>query len=364
TDQIVIEHLFLEVAKDRGFYSEELVEDIANGKHLPEIQDKYDIPDDVVSIFKTTHEVAPEQHVRVQAAFQENVDSAVSKTINLANSATKEDIKKVYTLAYRLGCKGITVFRDGSKDPALQVGTSSEKKEEGGGSEAVTVQRGTLEPRDRQTMTKGTTTKVNTEQGSLFVTINEDDEGIVEVFLNVGKSGSFTAGYTEAIGRLISTALRSGIETKHIIEQLKGIRTSTPTMNKGMIIYSVPDAVAKVLENHLNKEKEQVKMFAEEIKLEPIPDDESKVEEESKTVLERIEVEVEEKQEGAAPSTKSKAQNKEETTIIKEPNHIDGKHYTKQNTVGDLLECPDCGGDLEYAEGCTLCRSCGYSKCG
>ncbi|HEC64424.1 MAG TPA: adenosylcobalamin-dependent ribonucleoside-diphosphate reductase [bacterium] len=310
-DQVVVEHLFIEIAKKRGFYSDELENEIAKGKHLSEIKEKYSIPEDVVSIFKTTHEIDSKQHVRMQAAFQKHVDSAVSKTINLPNTASVRDIEEAYMLAYELGCKGITVFRDGSKDPALQVGLS--KNNDDGKEE---IQLVNVQSRNREDVVEGKTFKVRTEQGSLFVTINEDDKGIVEIFLNVGKSGSYTAGYTEAIGRLLSVALRSGISAKSVVDQLKGIRVSTPTINKGMIIYSVPDAIAKVLENYLTNGKDQVVMFDNQ------KENLGKVEDENK------------------------------------------KDYTKENTAGDLLECPDCHGDLIYAEGCVLCKSCGYSKCG
>ncbi|MBN1916138.1 adenosylcobalamin-dependent ribonucleoside-diphosphate reductase [Candidatus Dojkabacteria bacterium] len=377
TDQLVIEPLFIEVAMQRGFYSDELINDIADGKHLSEIKEKYNIPDDVVKVFVTTHEIDPKRHVHIQSAFQKYVDSAVSKTINLPNSATPEDIERVYALAYDLGCKGITVFRDGSKDPALQVGVGVRDnsasdfpadRQSGEQSGKQDGTRETFEPRDRAMVTRGTTTKLKTEQGSLFVTINEDEKGIVEVFLVLGKSGSFTTGYTEAIGRLVSMSLRSGIKVENIIEQLKGIRTSMPTMNKGMIIYSVPDAVAKVLEQYVENKKGQVEMF--EAQPASVADVKDAPESSSvKSVPESPETETEE-EEKSEDEEKNERPAKEITPKLdakisdKESNHVDGKFYSKNNVMGDLLECPECGGDLEYAEGCILCRSCGYSKCG
>ncbi|MBN1331955.1 adenosylcobalamin-dependent ribonucleoside-diphosphate reductase [Candidatus Dojkabacteria bacterium] len=334
-DQEVIEHLFESIAKERGFHSEELIKDIANGKHLSEIKDKYNIPDDVIDIFVTTHEIEPAQHVKIQAAFQKYVDSAVSKTINLPASATWRDIAKVYELAFDLGCKGITVFRDGSKDAALQVGTAEKKKE------IVQVKEESRQirtPKERPDVVKGFTYKIETNQGRLFVTINEDEVGPFEIFLQgVGKSGSFTSGFMEAVGRLVSLGLRSGIETDEIIKQLLGIRSGQPTMNKGgVFVYSVPDAVAKIIKRHMNERKEQLKMF-----------EKSKDEK------------TEEIEEMAADDAVIA-----ETIAPTKPVIEASSKYTTKNMTGDLMECPECGGDLEYAEGCILCRGCGFSKCG
>lgn len=356
-DQEVIEHLFEQVAKSQGFYSEDLLSDIADGKNLSEIQSRHGIPQEVVDVFVTTHEIEPEQHVRIQAAFQKYIDSAVSKTINLPNKASWRNIAKVYELAYDLGCKGITIFRDGSKDPALQVGVKDKKKDETNNQvvqqivEQVQV-RNSAVPRKRPEITRGFTYQIDTNQGHLFVTINEDDQGMFEVFLQgVGKSGSFTSGYIEAIGRLVSMSLRSGIEVEQVIGQLQGIRSGQPTMNPGgVFVYSVPDAVAKILKKHLN-ESQQFKMFNGNKEEKPEIVEEKPTEKEVEFVQE-IEVEVE-----------------KEEVIVEEEQKIeanDNPHskYSTENKTGDLLECPECGGDLEYAEGCILCRSCGFSKCG
>jgi ribonucleoside-diphosphate reductase alpha chain len=358
-DQEVIDKQFLTYAKKNGFYSPELMAEIANGVHLKDIANKYKIPASVVNVFVTTHEIAPESHVRIQAVFQNYVDSAVSKTINLPNTATWQDVARVYELAYDLECKGITIFRDGSKDPALQVGTSKKenKPEVTNGAISMQIPRNILEPRKRALVTRGKTYEVKTEQGDLYITINEDDEGIVEVFLNIGKSGSFTQGYTEALGRMISMALRSGIKPDSIVKQLQGIRTSTPTLNRGMFVYSVPDAVAKILKKHVEEQREQIKMFTEkevpvvneeviDDGMSPVPDEDNSTNEEQKP----IDIEY------VAESTVTTQ------TIITEEDT--GHGYTKDNNFGDMLDCPECGSDLEYAEGCILCRSCGYSKCG
>lgn len=358
-DQEVIDKQFEQLSRDWGFYSEELISEISNGVHLKDIAEKYQIPSDIVDVFTTTHEIDPKSHVEIQASFQKYVDSAVSKTINLPNSATWQDVARVYEYSYDLGCKGITIFRDGSKEPALLIGTKDKKftmpenqlyKEV-----SIDMPRNKLEPRKRDQVTKGSTYEVKTEQGDLYITINEDEKGIVEVFLNIGKSGSFTQGYTEALGRMISMSLRSGIKPESIIKQLQGIRTSTPTLNKGMFIYSVPDAVAKILKKHIEEKKQQIKMFPDsEVQQhmnEPIQEVKSDIQfevsyEKEKPLLQLVNIE--------EPTSV-------ETTVTIE--HSDGK-YSKTNFHGDMLDCPDCGSDLEYAEGCILCRSCGFSKCG
>lgn len=374
TDQEVIDHLFETVAKARGFYSEDLIKDIADGKHLKDISAKYEIPQDVVDVFVTTHEIEPEKHVSIQAAFQKYIDSAVSKTINLPNSATWQDIARVYQLAYDLNCKGITVFRDGSKDPALQVGTA-DKKDEPEVKATSTVARNSLEPRKRAEVVRGQTHKVKTEQGELYITINEDDEGVFEVFLNLGKSGSFTASYTEAVGRLVSMALRSGIKPDAIIDELQGIRTSAPTMNKGgLIVYSVPDAVAKVMKKHLEERKNQMTFLPvekeviapttqiEEVIAEVTSAIETPITDASVKKLLSQEIVEEILIQNSKPVANKVVDVKPTTaTLVAD---VDTSKYTKKNTMGDLLDCPDCGSDLEYAEGCILCRSCGFSKCG
>jgi len=294
-EQIVIDRLFTEVAQARGFYTDTLLQKVASGTPLTQLQNEFSIPQDVVDVFVTTHEIEPTQHVKIQAAFQKHVDSAVSKTINLPNSAKWQDIARVYQLAWELKCKGITVFRDGSKDPALEVGTQGSSsvgsEVESPATEAPPVQpaptpavavatavpsltipsapvsmpRANLQPRQRPDKVTGTTYEVKTEQGQLYITINDDDQGMAEVFLNIGKSGSFTAGYTEAIGRLISMSLRAGIDPKQIMKQLQGIRTSAPTLNRGMFIYSVPDAIAKVMKKHYDETSKQKSLLPQEV---------------------------------------------------------------------------------------------------
>lgn len=398
TDQEHIDPLFTEVAKSRGFYSEALMHKIADGMHLTDIAADFSIPKEIVQVFKTTHEIDPEKHVAIQAAFQKYVDSAVSKTINLSKTATWQDIARVYMQAYDLNCKGITIFRDGSKDSAMQVGTKDKTSDTAIQKAQLTVDplnievplRNAFEPRKRNQMVRGYTYEVKTEQGALYVTINEDDQGICEVFLILGKSGSYTHGYTEAIGRLISMSLRSGIKAEAIVKQLQGIRTSSPTLNRGMIVYSVPDAIAKIMKKHMDENPKQINLLSEN------SFNSTHIQEKNNVMNEPVakvnivpivkEIKIpelhtmsESKQSSTiamqAPKAKTSANSskpaaaKTEVMTIPVSNTISSnpankKKYTRENTQGDLLECPECGGDLEYAEGCILCRSCGFSKCG
>jgi ribonucleoside-diphosphate reductase alpha chain len=194
-----------------------------------------DLPDEVRGVFVTAADVAPSWHVRMQAAFQEFVDNAVSKTINLPATATVEDVRGAILLAYELNCKGITVYRDGSR--AGQVLTTNEADPPVDG---VGVQ-------DRPATIAGRTVKYKTGCGSIYVTINDHDDRPFEVFVTRGKSGGCAAANTEAIARLISLALRSGVDREIITQQLQGIRCSTPTWHHGRLVHSCPDAVAHVL---------------------------------------------------------------------------------------------------------------------
>ncbi|HEK85803.1 MAG TPA: adenosylcobalamin-dependent ribonucleoside-diphosphate reductase [Candidatus Aminicenantes bacterium] len=191
--------------------------------------------------FVTAHEISYEDHIRMQAAFQKYVDNSVSKTINLPNKATAEDVEKAFLLAYELGTKGITIYRDGSKaEQVLYAGAAKQK----------------LIPRERPVSLPSITDKIKTGLGNLYVTITFLNEKPFEVFTSIGKSGYSTMADAEAIGRLISLALRSGVDSKEVILQLKGIGGSEPVFTEGGLVQSIPDAVAKVLERHLGEVKE------------------------------------------------------------------------------------------------------------
>ena len=298
---------FSEVAQREGFYSEELMERIAEEgsiQHIP------GIPDWVKKVFVTAHDVSPEWHVRMQGAFQKNTDNAVSKTVNFHREATVKDIEEVYLLAYELGCKGVTVYRDGSRDEqVLSFGAPSAEIGTGEPNEAILPK-----PRPRPSMTQGMTIKMKTGCGNLYVTINEDEKGLCEVFTQMGKAGGCAASQSESVSRMISLALRSGIEVEAVLRQLSGIRCPSPLWQNGEMILSCSDAIAKALRQYDEVRRERGN-------------------EPSKVV--------------DFPSEGMKKKNPDIDDLI--------------TSVGRL--CPDCNGTLDFAEGCATCHSCGYSKC-
>lgn len=233
-DKLIEVHPHFEsLAKEKGFYSEELMSRIADKGTLHGIEE---IPEDIQSIFVTAHDISPEYHIRMQSAFQESTDNAVSKTVNFKNSATQDDVRKVYDLAYKSGLKGVTIYRDGSRaGQVLSVGKAEEKI-----SDALT-------PRERPEITHGLTQKIKIGCGNLYVTVNYDSNGICEVFTNVGRAGGCPS-QSEATSRLVSMALRSGVDATSIIEQLRGIRCHSTLRQKGLKVLSCPDAIGRVLE--------------------------------------------------------------------------------------------------------------------
>ncbi|HOW82607.1 MAG TPA: vitamin B12-dependent ribonucleotide reductase [Spirochaetota bacterium] len=292
--------VFEEIARENGFYSDEVMDAVVEKGSASGVDA---IPGEFRKIFATAHDIAPEWHIRLQAAFQKYVDNAVSKTVNFPHSATLEDIEKCYTLAYRLGCKGVTVYRDGSREDQVLQKKTEAKKEEAPAS-------GQIAPRPRGEVTWGSTRKMTTGCGSLYVTINEDQYGLFEVFATMGKGGGCAASQTEAVSRLISLSLRSGIGRDQIIKQLKGVRCPNQAWEKGGRIYSCADAVAKALERHLSSESAMH---------EPDP-----------------------------------------ANLAKENAETNGKG---SDTVM-VGVCPECHGPLEFEGGCSVCRSCGFSRCG
>ncbi len=289
-----INPLFAEAARERGFDRLEIMAEVARRGSCQEIEE---IPADVRAVFVTAHDVSPEWHVRMQAAFQRFTDNAVSKTINFRNAATREEVREAFLLAHELGCKGLTVYRDGSRETqVLNRGVST------GPAEISAAERrsGRLAPRPRPVVTYGSTEKIVLGCGrTLYVTINRDELGLCEVFLQMGKVGGCTAAFSDALGRLVSLALRSGVDTPAIIKQLKGLRCPSPSWHNGGSTLSCPDAVAKALERSIS---------------------------------------------GGSPSSQ---------------NHAGSVQVTPDMSP----ECPDCGSMLEVVEGCGVCRACGYSQC-
>ena len=232
-EQLVeVNPLFEKVAKERGFYSAELMKKLATGTQLHTISE---VPDDVKRIFVTAHEISAEWHVRMQAEFQKNTNNAVSKTVNFPHDATVEDVKQVYKMAYEKGLKGITIYRDGSRD--AQVLTTKKEAQEAVG----------ITPRKRSKITHGQTEMVNTGCGHLYITVNSDERGVFEVFSHLGKAGGCATAQLEAICRLVSLALRAGVDITSIVEQLRGIRCPSIAWEEGKAVLSCADAIGSVL---------------------------------------------------------------------------------------------------------------------
>lgn len=312
TNLLEVNPLFERVAKERGFYSEELMQKISEHGTIHGIEG---VPEDIVNAFQTAHDVTPEWHVKMQAAFQFHTDNAVSKTVNFSEEATREDIAKTYELAYKSGLKGTTVYRNNSRfNQAMQISSADKKEESTDGQ----IELGSVKPRQRPNVTFGITDKIQTGCGPLYITINTDEEGLCEVFARMGKSGGCATSQAEATGRMISLSLRAGVDINEIIEQLKGIRCPAPAFGKGGVILSCSDAVARVLERNLDKIA-------------------------GLTGIDNINAKL---QSGTVDAAQIKL-------------NLGGC----KSDLGHCPECPDCGVMLEFSEGCVMCPGCGFSRC-
>ncbi len=309
--------------RDEGIYTDELISKIAEAGTIQDIEE---IPEDLKRIFKCSLDISPEWHVKMQAAFQKYTDNAVSKTINLPNNATRKDVEDAFLLAYDLDCKGVTVYRDGSREEQVLSTRKSEaeRKERRAPKPVISP-----EPRPRPKVTTGRTIETKTGCGALYVTINEDEHGIAEVFVQLGKSGGCAASQTEAIGRLLSVALRSYLKPEALIRQLKGIRCPSIGFDKGEIVTSCADGVAKVLDKHLKGEYTRVSLDIRGIK----------------PLNEFVDKNGEPGGEGEGGGATA--------GIEEEP---------KTKLIGGV--CPECGNVLEYGEGCMTCKMCGFTRCG
>ncbi|HEY5169433.1 MAG TPA: vitamin B12-dependent ribonucleotide reductase [Thermoleophilia bacterium] len=296
-DRMVEGHPYFEqVAQDRGFYSEELMKKIAevgSARHTD------GVPQDVQQVFATAHDITPEWHIKLQAAFQKSTDNAVSKTVNFPNEATIDDVENVYRMAFRSGCKGVTIYRDGSRDEqVLNVGQTKKRREPDPALGGIATTR----PSRPQLLT-GETQRMDTGCGKLFVIMNDDEYGPREVFANMGKAGGCASSNTEALGRLISLALKKGASAGEIVEQLKGIRCHVPYGMGPNATLSCADAIGKALER-------------------------------------RYVV-------GAAARAEA----------VSEP----------QLSLVEVAQgaCPECGCDMRHEGGCAVCNNpgCAYSKC-
>jgi ribonucleoside-diphosphate reductase alpha chain len=350
---------FVRIAKHEGWYSDALMEKIAESGHI-----HYDeVPDKWQRIFVTAHDVTPEWHIRMQAAFQDFTDSAISKTCNFPNEATEDYVREIYELAHELKCKGVTVYRDGSREmQVLSTGSTAKQVQEQKGTiaapsrrtiDAVAELKATLAEveaelirtkkllheaeaenlqrrakRSRPELLKGSTRRVETPLGTLYVTITEDDKGQpFEVFMSLGKAGGALMADVEAIGRLTSLALRSGVPMREVHRQLRGIssdRVSGLGPNK---VLSVPDAMGIAMERWM-QDKQGIQQ----------------------DLLE---------QENAAGDA---------VVSVGRPagSGSQGEAFLFESRAAEQLvgACPDCGSQLEFAEGCVKCHVCGYSECG
>jgi ribonucleoside-diphosphate reductase alpha chain len=223
---IEVNPIFEEIAVKRGFYGQELMALIADHGSVHGIDE---VPEDVQRVFVTAHDIEPVWHVRMQAAYQTHTDNAVSKTVNFGNEATADDVRHVYDLAHELGVKGVTIYRDGSKDNQV---LSTGKTAKSGATETV-ARPGEIEPRPRPMVTQGRTEKILTGCGNLYVTVNWDEEGLCEVFTQMGKSGGCASSQSEALSRMISVSLRAGVDPEAITKHLRGIRCPSPLVGRG-----------------------------------------------------------------------------------------------------------------------------------
>jgi ribonucleoside-diphosphate reductase alpha chain len=301
--------LFDAEMRRRGLYSTSMMEEISRSGSLKHVEA---IPPEVAKVYVTAHDISPEGHLRMQAAFQKYTDNAVSKTVNFPFDATRDDIRKVFLLAFRLSCKGVTVYRDRSRDEqVLNIGDVNRKD----GAPRQEEEAPFVTPRPRPDTLIGVTKEIKTSCGKLYVTINRDEKGIFEIFNQMGKAGGCAASQSEAIGRLASLALRSGVQPEMIVKQLKGISCHLPSWGgNGGKILSCADAVSKALEWYLEN-------FAAMFPGVPRP---------------------------SAPAVE---------TAAKKPSHRGDDEEIVRGA------CPDCGSQVERQDGCVVCRSCGFSEC-
>lgn len=305
---------FARVSRERGFFSEELIQKIAEKGSCQGIEG---IPTDVQRVFATSHDVSPSYHIRMQAAFQKYTDNAVSKTVNLPEHSTRRDVAEVFRLARQLGCKGVTVYRDKSRDK--QVLNLASDKDTDSTKTAVLPSKG---PRPRPEVTRGVTRRIRTGCGNLYVTINEDETGAVEIFSQMGKAGGCAASQSEAISRLVSLSLRSHIPVEAIVKELQGISCHRVVWQGGSRILSCADAIGKTIQWHNDGMVDGI----------PSTDHQH--------------IEFADKDEIVA------AEMENEVRSLTDVENLAGA-------------CPICGGPLKYESGCVSCAlNCGYSECG
>lgn len=342
---VEVNPVFKNAAINGNFYSEGLMKKIAKSGT---VRDMEEIPREIREIFVTAHDVLPEWHVKMQAAFQRHTDNAVSKTVNLSHDATTDDVREVFSLAYKTQCKGVTIYRDGSRDlQVLNIGKVQGKEESQplpaednaycDSCNDISKRISGIEPRPRPDITTGFTEKVRIGCGNLYITVNYDENGICEVFTNTGRAGGCPS-QSEATSRLVSVALRSGMDVKSIVEQLKGIRCPSTIRQKGLKVLSCPDAIGRLIEKVA--------------KIQSSNDMNSDFTTQEYSVV-----------------SKPKASESNETACASDCHVCTMRDVCSNPDLGideDNLggACPECGKIVEHEGGCVICRNCGYSKCG
>jgi ribonucleoside-diphosphate reductase alpha chain len=357
---------FVAVARKEGWYSDDLMERIATQGHIAFAE----VPEKWQRVFVTANSISPEMHIRMQAAFQDHCDSAISKTTNFAHTATVEDVRVIYELAYALNCKGVTVYRDGSRDnQVLSTGATEHGKAARDGTAAplsnverreIGELKGTIAEleneiarykkslfdveaenlqrrakRSRPEKLRGTTIRKETPLGVMFVNITEDDRGQpFEVFITLGKAGGSAMADAEAIGRLISLALRSGIPLQSVHKQLRGISSDRAVGLGANKVLSVPDAIGIALEEWW-RDKQGVQQELIPVGNRNVP--------------------------GDVPSLERITQTVNADVAGSELGVLSLNQIGREAFMGT---CPDCGSQLEFAEGCVKCVVCGFSECG
>ena len=219
----------------------------------PVVKEVFGGDEDLPDYVRTAHQIDPYFRVRMQGVIQKYTDSSISSTINLSEDIDVETVADIYITAYKEGLKGVTVYREGSREGILQTEGPENKEEEAGGTDADSSE-GFHSVRRRPAVTQGITERINTGEGRIYVTINEDEFGMCEVFSTIGKAGGNAAAQSEAISRLISLALRSGVNPQEVINELKGISGPNPVWENGELILSTPDAIGKAIERYVQRQ--------------------------------------------------------------------------------------------------------------
>ncbi|MDP3729349.1 MAG: adenosylcobalamin-dependent ribonucleoside-diphosphate reductase [bacterium] len=329
--QYLNEH-FKEAFERRGIDIEKVKDElIATGS----IQNLKWLPEDLRNTFVVSMDMSADDHIGIQAAFQKHVDNSISKTINFPNSATHDQVAHGYIMAWKSGCKGCTVYRDGSRNVQIlnlgtgeNIATPDSLGEESQQEKKAVTEAPKFSPKPRPEVLSGQTYKVKTGYGNLYVTINHDGNGDpFEVFTTIGKSGGFFQEQGEGICRLISLALRSGVKVDEVISNIKGIRGPMPVMtNKGTVL-SLPDAIGQILDEHVRGLRGETPQISEKT---------------SETLDEHMRAET------LSPMYATTVKSGSTGSIA---------------DIGMMPGCPECGSGLEMGEGCLLCKSCGFSRC-